>query len=389
VSFNAIVDNLAPYPMEELNRIKARLKAKGTPIYDFGTGDPHIPLWPPLLEATAAGLTPISQYPTIRGEPDLVEGIWDYLGRRFGVFDRERYDILPSNGSKEAIFHLPLCVVGRIGRKTILYPDPGYPVYRSGTLFAGGNPYPVSLTPETGYLLKPWLLPDAVIKDTAAVWINYPHNPTGAVADAGYYKELTEWAAQHDVLLLADDCYVDIYDAQATAPLSLVTYESLQTLCFYSLSKRSGLTGHRSGFIFGPKSLINPLAKARANFGVGTPQAMQKGAAVAWRDDGHVAARRELFTARMAQLGEVLCRHGMMDAIPEAAFYLWAKIPPQWGGDDVRFSLELATHGLITSPSSWLSEGMKGYVRFAMVPDEPEIGAATEILAKFLSAGPV
>lgn len=385
MSFNQVVNDLKPYPMEELNRIKAHLRAAGTPLYDFGTGDPRIPLWPPLNEALSQSLPAISQYPSIHGLSALKDAIWGYLERRLNLSQEQGFDILPSNGSKEAVFHIHLCVVGRNNRRTVVYPNPGYPVYRSGTLFAGGVCAPYSLTQDNQYLLEPWRLDSQVLEDCAAIWINYPHNPTGQDVSSDYYKKLIEFCEERDILLLSDECYGDIYDPKSPPPLSLSQFQSKQVLSFFSLSKRSGLTGYRSGFILGAKELIQPLAKARANFGVGTPDFIQKAAILAWQDEDHVAQRREIFAERMQLMGAFLKKHQMIQEIPSSTFYLWAKVPDQWRGDDVGFSLKLAEQGVIVSPSSWLSEGHHSYIRFAMVPGTEDIQKAMALMEPIIT----
>ena len=387
MEFNQVVEGLPPYPMEELNRIKRGLVEGGAKIFDFGTGDPRIPTWEPIKEAVRDAIPAVSQYPTIRGGDGLRDGIWSYLEGRFGLCREESgLDILTSNGSKEAVFHTALCVVGSGGRRRVLYPDPGYPVYKSGTLFAGGIPTPMELLAGESYLMKPWLLPSERQKETCAIWVNYPHNPTGAIASDSYYKELLAWSKEQGVFVLSDECYVDIYDEKKEPPLSLSTYGSENVFSFMSLSKRSGITGYRSGFIIGPKKLIAKLARARANFGVGTPVSIQAGAKVAWQDEGHVAKRRRLFTERIDYMVPKLKALGLLEKEPSASFYLWCKIPDKWSLDDIAFSLALAQKGVITTPSSWLSEGVKGYIRFAMAPDISELPEAIKIIESFLSS---
>jgi aspartate/methionine/tyrosine aminotransferase len=152
-----------------------------------------------------------------------------------------------------------------------------------------------------------------------------------------------------------------------------------------SLSKRSGMTGYRSGMIAGDSRIINALLQARANFGVGSPDFIQAGAAVAWSDESHVADRRKIFTHRLSLAAPYLQKLGLLTSVPEATFYLWCKTPKSYAQDDLKFILDLAAEGIITSPSSWLSEGMKGYFRLAMVPDDASTIEAMEKLAKFVN----
>jgi succinyldiaminopimelate transaminase len=392
---NKVTLELDEYPMEELSRIKAEVAARGQPIYDFGTGDPRIPTWPPIREALIRSIPEISQYPSVKGSEALRAAQQGYLERRFGI-SPDSYDIIPTSGSKEAIFHVALCLVGRAnGKKHIIYPDPGYPVYRSSTKYAGGIPFPVKLDPDQNYLLEPWNLPPYIQRDAAAIWVNYPHNPTGATATREYWEQMVEWCQRTDTILLSDDCYVDIYDStidkkpmddwkQDERPMTPLQLSSDRVLTFMSLSKRSGMTGYRAGFIAGDKDLVKSLLKARANFGVGQPTFVQEAATVAWNDDEHVRVRREIFSERIKAAVPTFQKLGLLDKAPQATFYLWTKIPSVFGGGDVRFCLNIADLGIISSPSSWLSESVKGWARFALVPGVEETREALKIFEEYV-----
>lgn len=392
---NEVTRNLAPYPMEELTRIRQGLIKAGKTVYDFGTGDPKIPTWPPIREAIVKAIPEISQYPSVRGRDDLKQAQLGYLKRRLGLSVNSDWAVIPSQGSKEAVFNVALSLIGRNGRKLMIYPDPGYPVYRSSIQFAGGIPYPVRISNANGWLLEPWKLPDDIQRSAAAIWINYPHNPTGALAPLSYFQELIAWAHKTDTVILSDDCYVDIYDSRFDTayasnpkidprPLCPLQLTTDRIISFMSLSKRSGMTGYRSGLIAGDKRILDPFVNARANFGVGSPDFIQAGAVVAWNDDAHVEERRRVFSKRMHVFAPVLQELGMIDSIPMATFYLWAKIPKHFGGDDIAFVLRLAELGVISSPSQWLSEGISGYVRFALVPEDGPTLQAIEIIKNFV-----
>lgn len=380
---NEVTANLKPYPMEELARIKQQLVSENKKIYDFGTGDPKIPTWQPIIDQLKETIPSISQYPTIKGMAVLANAQKSYLEKRLGLKASEKWDILPTRGSKEAIFHMALCLVGRNNRKRILYPNPGYPVYKSSIEFAGGIATPYDLNAENNYLLEPWTLDQNIISDMAALWVNYPHNPTGAVVDEAYWQKLINWCHSNDVILLADDCYIDIYMNEK--PHSPLQFSQDRVLTVMSLSKRSGLTGFRSGFIAGDINIITPLAKARANFGLGQPEFIQHASAVAWNDESHVDERREIFKDRVNIAGSALLELGLIDKIPEGTFYIWCRVPDIFNGDDINFCLELAKKGIICSPSTWLAEGrINGYFRLALVPDIQETKEALNILKEFI-----
>lgn len=387
MSLNEVTLKLPNYPMEELAKIRQRLVDNNQKVYDFGTGDPKIPTWEPIRKAMVDATTSISQYPSSAGCPELIKAIWTYCERHFKVQPKKGLDVLATSGSKEAIFHVALNLVGRAGgKKIIAYPDPGYPVYRSSTLFAGGIPYPMELSETNAFQTEPWKLPADVQNQCAALWINYPHNPTGALMDEDHLKKIIAWCKEKDVVLLADDCYIDIYspewDKTGQRPSTPIMYTHENVIAFMSLSKRSGMTGYRSGFIIGDQRLMPAIAKARANMGVGSPTAIQKAAAVAWGDEEHVAERRKIFAKRIDLAFPYLNKLGMIDKKPNATFYLWCKVPN--GQDDVEFCMRLAELGVIASPSQWLSEGIKGFVRFALVPDDKDTVEAMEIIATYL-----
>lgn len=393
---NKLTFELEEYPMEELTRIRKELVKKGKPVYDFGTGDPKIPTWAPIRDAIRDAIPEISQYPSVRGSDALRAAQQGYLERRFGI--KDGYEVIPTAGSKEAIFHIALSLIGRAGgKKHVIYPDPGYPVYKSSTKFAGGIPFPVKLVADNGFLLEPWELPPYIQRDAAAIWLNYPHNPTGATATKDYWEKVVEWCHKTDTVLLSDDCYIDIYDSAIDSqpfddaesdnrPMCPLQLSSDRVLTFMSLSKRSGMTGYRSGMIAGDVDIIQSSLKARANFGVGAPDFVSAAATVAWNDDEHVRERRQIFTQRIANVAPMFQELGLLDQVPKAAFYLWVKIPEAFGTADVRFCLGLAEYGVICSPSSWLSESIKGYARFALVPNDENTAEAMQVIKDYIQS---
>ena len=394
--WNELTESLGVYPMEGLNATKRRLVSEGKKVFDFGTGDPKIPTWAPIVEALKKNVGIVSQYPSVYGTDDLKKAHFGYLKRRHGIDQTADIEAIPTQGSKEGIFHVALSLVGRSnGKKNIIiYPDPGYPVYQASTLFAKGIPYPVRLEESRGYLLEPWRLPEDIQRSASAIWVNYPHNPTGALAPKSYWEELVQWGKKFDVVILADDCYVDIYDPDidlknsdsrnSETPISPLSLSKDRVLAFFSLSKRSGMTGYRCGFMAGDARLIKSHTKARANFGVGMPNFIQAAAVVAWNDDSHVEFRKKIFQRRLDLASPIFMSHGLLSKKPRGTFYLWTRIPDSRNHDDIQFASELAEEGVIVSPSSWLSEGMKGYVRFALVPEEDEMMQALKIIEKII-----
>lgn len=389
---NSVTENLPPYPMEELARIKSELIKENKEVFDFGTGDPRIPIESFIIDAIKNSLTTESGYPSIFGTTEVQEAQKNYLKNRFGILIDETFAMLPTRGSKEAVFHVALSLVGRSGKKRIIYPDPGYPVYESSTNFAGGIPTPVVLSKENDYLLKPWELSNEIIDSAAAIWINYPHNPTGKTVDREYLEKFINFCRDKDIIILSDDCYIDIYhssfdnkDLENKKPPYVLEFGSKGIVSFLSLSKRSGLTGQRAGFMVGDASIISKLKTARSNMGLAQTAFICQGAAAAWNDEDHVTKRRKIFTERLDYASSELTRLNIEHIKPEATFYLWCKVPEKYKGNDIDFCLNLAKLGLITSPSSWLGKGSTGYFRLAMVPELDVTKKAFDVLEKFLN----
>ena len=395
---NPLVGMFATYPFVEIEKQKRALIDKGVDVIDLSIGDPRELTPSFIVEAIRSHVPARSSYPTTVGRPALRAAIAGWFHRRHGVtLDPDRH-ILPANGSKEAVFNIHLALLDPASpRRRVLIPSPAYPVYERGAAFAGGVPTLLPLTREHGYLPDLGAVPKAVWEETALLWLNYPHNPTGATATQSYWEQVVDWCHKTDTVLLSDDCYIDIYDAAIDLqplgegggldhrPMCPLQLSSDRVLTFMSLSKRSGMTGYRAGFVAGDHDIIKAFLRARANFGVGQPEFVQKAAVVAWDDDEHVRERRKIFTSRIKAAAPVFQNLGMLSEVPKAAFYLWVKIPRAFGTGDVQFALGLAERGVICSPSSWLSESIKGYARFALVPDVEPTLAALDIIKDYIN----
>lgn len=364
---NPVLRALKPYPMAELQRRKAELAKSGIRIHDFGTGDPVEPTPAFIPEALKAAVPAISQYPSVAGTPALRQATAGYLQRRFGVAVDPATQVLPSAGSKEAIFHLgPAFLDPGSGRDTVVYGTPGYPVYESSALFAGGHAHPVVLERGHGFRLDLAALPPELLRRTAIAWINYPHNPTGACVDLAYLRAQADAARANGILLASDECYQDLWFAGAAPPPSLLQVAVEGVLAFHSCSKRSGMTGYRSGFIAGDAKLIAEYRRWRVHFGVGSPEFIERAAAMAWADDAHAAGRREVFAAKYALLVEGLHRLGIETLPSQAGLYIWARVPG--GGDADAYAACCLERGIVVSPGAFFGPGGDGWFRLALVP---------------------
>ena len=361
-----------PNPQVRLNEACARARAAGLTLFDLGVGDPREPTPSFIRQALLDHVPTVSQYPSSFGSEELRRTIAAYLQRAFAVGVDPDREVLVSAGSKEAIFHLPLALVDASSpRRGVIYPDPGYPIYESGTRLAGGEPLPIALREENGFLLEPDELPADVVSRARILWINYPHNPTGARADRAYLERVAAWAAKHDVVVCADECYVELA-GDGRAPSMLEVTRS-NVLVFHSLSKRSGMTGYRSGFIAGDPALVAAYRRLRPLSGTGSPDFVQKAAVAAWSDDAHVAERRRTFEAKRAIFRAFFTEAGM-SATGDAALYLWVKLP---GGEDAEaYAERLVSAGVVVAPGTHFGAAGRGYVRVALCPTVEDCHAA-------------
>jgi succinyldiaminopimelate transaminase len=366
---NPLVDRLATYPQVALDRRKAEVREAGLPLYDFGTGDPREPTPQFIREAVREALPEISQYPKIRGDIAFRMAASGYMKRRFGVELDPDTQVLPTSGAKEAIFHMPLMLIDPSAEdRIVVFPDPGYPGYRRGTLFAGGQPYPQALGGD--FRQAPWELPAPVLAKCRLMWLNSPHNPSGALAPLADLQRSLALCQANDILLVNDECYADIYHAER--PHSLLEAGIENALVLHSLSKRSGMTGYRSGFVAGDPEAIAQLALLRVNPGLVPSTPVNAGATVAWADDSHTAKRRETFAAKRCILDEFLREEDIALVASEASFYLWLKCPG--GLDGETYSMWLLDHGIVLAPGAFFSVGKtaQNYVRVALVPSVEE-----------------
>ena len=368
---NPRLAEVPPNAQVRLNEACRRARASGVTLYDLGVGDPKEPTPPFIRQALLDNVPAVSQYPSAFGSDTLRRTVADYVRRVFDVtLDPER-EVFVTAGSKEAIFHLPLALIDATSdRRGVLYPDPGYPTYEAGTRLAGAEPLPVRLRAENGFLLEPEELAPDVVRRARVLWINYPHNPTGARAGRDYLERVARWAETNDVAVCADECYVELAgDERATSMLEVTR---TNVLVFHSLSKRSGMTGYRSGFVAGDPALVATYRRLRPLTGTGSPDFVQAAAIAAWSDDAHVAERRRTFEAKRAIFRRFFDEIAM-PATGDGALYLWVKIPE--GQDADTYAERLVSAGVVVAPGTFFGAG-QGYVRVALVPTLDDCHAA-------------
>ena len=377
------IRDVEPYPFEELDRRKREALDAGRDLIDFGVGDPRDETPAFIRDALIDAILPASSYPRAAGLPELREAIVAWVHRRFGATLDPATDLIPTLGSKEPIFGLAQAALDPAeGRDLVVVTAPGYTIPERGARFFGGD---VLRLPLVG----PDFLPDlggvdAVTWDrTAILWLNYPNNPTGAIAPLGFLAHAAQLARNHDFLLALDEAYTELwFDAEPpSSGLQLGDLENVVVL--NTLSKRSNMTGYRSGFMAGDPRLIAAAKALRPSTGVTPQEFVQRASVAAWNDEAHVVAQRERYAAKRALFVEVFGSAGVEIAGSVAGMYLWVEVPG--GGPSATWGLELLDKGIVVAPGSYFGPEGEGYVRMAMVPTLDDCRRAVDILARVLS----
>lgn len=353
------------------------LRDAGRPLVDFSIGDPREPTAPFIPEALKAAVPMVSQYPTVLGLPELRRAIAGYVERRFGVTVDPDSEVLPTTGSKESIFSTPLAFVDRGAGDGVVWATPGYTIYERGGRLAGAVPLPVVLSGD--FVFRAIDIPEEMWKRARIVWLCNPHNPTGSVILLDELAAFRRQAARRDVLLCSDECYVDLYDDEPP-PSILQTGGTEGVIVYLSLSKRSGMTGYRSGAMVGDAQAIAALKALRTGTGTAPPEFTQAAAIAAWSDDRHVARRREVFKRKREILTEGFADLGYPTVASRAGLYVWLKV-----NDDLEIAARLLEHGVVVSPGRVFGRGGEGYIRLAMVPTVDECEEAVEVVRNCLS----
>lgn len=369
VTRNPALDAIGSYALEELRHRVAALRLAGATLHDFSIGDPDEATPDFIRAALVEALGPVSSYPTTWGQPALRAAVAGFFARRHDVdWLDPATQVLPTAGSKEAIFHLPFGVIDPTAdKRAVIWGDPGYPVYGRAAVLAGGISDPVALSDDHGWLLDLGAL-DADRLDAAAMaWLNYPHNPTGAEADLGYWRDQIAVARAHDILLCSDECYQEVWFGNEPPPsvMEAVDGDPTGVVAVVSLSKRSGMTGYRSGALVGDEAVVRDQRFVRPNFGTASPDFVQAAATVAWGDDDHVVERRAVFGAKHDVVTTFLRRAGYDVVDSKATFYVWFAAPD---GDDVGHAEALLDAGVVASPGRSFGPAGRGWLRLALVP---------------------
>ncbi|QQR82040.1 MAG: LL-diaminopimelate aminotransferase [Deltaproteobacteria bacterium] len=376
------IKNLPPYLFAEIDRLKAEQIKKGVDVIDLGVGDPDVATPKHIIQALqkAAEDAANHQYPSYTGMNSFREAAATWMKNRFGVSLDPVSEVVSLIGSKEGIANFPLAFVNP--GDVVLVPSPGYPPYHSGALFAGGVPYHMHLKRELGFLPDLEAIPADIVARAKVMHVNYPNNPTGAIAGKDFYERVIAFAKKHNIIVCADAAYVEQYDQ--VKPISFLEVPGARDVGieFHSLSKTYNMTGWRIGFACGNKDIIAGLGKVKTNIDSGIFQAVQHaGIAALTSDQGCVDEMRQIYRRRRQLLVSGLKKLGWDVASAAAAFYVWVAVPK--GSDSKTFAKKvLEEAGIVITPGVGFGEGGEGYVRFALTRDENRLQEALQRLEK-------
>jgi LL-diaminopimelate aminotransferase len=366
------IDKVPPYPFVEITRKINQKRAEGVDVITFAIGDPDIPTPAHILQSLheAADDPPNHRYPESDGLPEFRQAVADWYQRRFGLtFDRDK-EVLPLLGSKEGIANIAYALIDP--GDVALVPDPGYPVYSIATMFAGGEPYLMPLKEENGFLPDYSEIPEDVLRRAKVLWINYPNNPTSAVADLSFYEETVAFANKWDLAVCHDAAYSEVaFDGYK--PSSFMQAEGAKDVGieFHSLSKSYNMTGWRIGMAVGNAELIRGLFVIKSNVDSGVNQAIQKmGITALESDQACIAENNAKLQHRRDLLVSALQACGLRIQAPKASLYVWARIPE--GYTSAEFATRLIEDiAVVVTPGTNFGKAGEGYVRLSLTaPDE-------------------
>ena len=370
---------LPPYLFAELDKIKQELRASGQDLIDLGIGDPDLPTPQPIIEKLyqAARKPQNHRYPSYQGLLSFRKAVADWYFRRFRVKLDPQEEILTLIGSKEGIAHLPLALInpGEIA----LVPDPAYPVYKAGVIFAGGRIAPLPLLEENHFLPHLEQIDKKVAQKARLLFLNYPNNPTGAVADESFFSKVVEFAKEYNVAVCQDLAYSQItYDGYQAPSFLQIKGAKEVGVEFHSLSKTFNMTGWRIGFAVGNRRIIQTLRELKTNIDSGVFQAVQEAGIEALRMEEKLSPSiRKIYQARRDFLIKGLRELGWKVQPPKASFYLWLRVPIPSSSLD--FAQKLLTEcRVVVAPGVGFGECGEGYIRISLTVEDKKIKETVE-----------
>lgn len=379
------VQQLPPYLFAAISRMIEAKRAEGIDVISLGIGDPDLPTPEHILASlNEAAMDPANhRYPESEGLPELREAMARWYRTRHGVELDPASEVVVLIGSKEGIGHLPLCLIdpGDVS----LITDPGYPVYEIATMFAGGESVRIPLREEDGWLPRLEDIDPAVAERARILWLNYPNNPTGAIADLAFFERAVAWAREHDVVIAHDLAYADVtYDGYVAPSILEVDGARDVAIEFNSLSKTFNMTGWRAAMAVGNAEVIDALTRVKSNLDSGLPQAIQQMAITALDDPrDSITSHNAIYQRRRDRAVEVLQQLGLRVESPKASLYVWAKLPadePSSGDYAARLVNET---GVVLTPGASYGEAGEGYVRLSLTIADDRLEEALNRLSRF------
>jgi LL-diaminopimelate aminotransferase len=372
VNFARRIQSLPPYLFAEISRKIAEKRSQGIDVISFAIGDPDLPTPEHIIESLReASRDPANhRYPETEGLPELRQAIARWYERRFGVSLDPQREVLPLIGSKEGVGHIALCFIDP--GDVALVPDPGYPVYAVGTMFAGGEAYYLPLTEENGFLPDLESVPAGVLRKAKVLWLNYPNNPTGAVAGLEFFERAAAFARRHGLAVLHDGPYSEVaFDGYR--PPSFLQAEGAREagIEFHSLSKSYNMTGWRIGMAVGNAETIDALMRVKSNLDSGVPQAIQRMAITALEGPQDcIEEHNRVYQRRRDRLVAALQGLGLRLTPPKASLYVWARVPD--GETSTAYAERLLDEAaVVVTPGIGYGPSGEGYVRLSLtLPDE-------------------
>ncbi len=361
------LEKLPPYLFLEISRKIAEKKSKGIDVISFGIGDPDIPTPPHIIESLRqASLDPANhRYPETDGLPEFRKAIAGWYEKRFDLSFNPNKEVLPLIGSKEGIGHIALCFLDP--GDVALVPDPGYPVYSVGTMFAGGEPYFMPLREEKGFLPDLEAIPEKVARKAKVMWLNYPNNPTAATAGLDFFERAILFAKRYDIAICHDGPYSDVaFDGYK--PVSFLQAPGAREVGveFHSLSKTFNMTGWRAGMLVGNEKIVDALLRVKSNLDSGIPQAIQHAAITALRGPQDcIEEHNRIYESRRDKIVSVLHNIGLKTMPTKASLYLWVKVPEGFTSTDFATRL-LDETSVVVTPGVGYGKAGEGFIRFSL-----------------------
>ncbi len=383
IDFSEKLKKLPPYLFIEIDKKKKQAKDKGVDVIDLGVGDPDIPTPDHIVEAAnkAMRILDNQRYPFGVGLLEFRQAVADWYKQRFNVTLDPATEVVALAGSKEGIYHIHDAFVDP--SDDVLAPEPGYPVYANGTVFAGGQNYFMPLKKENHFLPDLHAIPEAVAKKAALMFINYPNNPTAACCDKKFFEKTVKFAQHHNIIVCHDAAYSEMY-YDGEKPASFLEVEGAKEVGieFHSLSKTYCMTGWRMGWACGNAKILQGLAKVKENVDSGVFQAVQfAGIAALTGDQKCVDKMREVFQERRDIFVDGLKKLGWKVDKPKASFYVWAEVPPRYTSMHCS-SVLLEQAGIVATPGIGFGPSGEGYVRFALTQDKKRLQEALKRIEK-------